>query len=189
MTLSLTTEFERVLQLLLDEIDDIEATGAQRSDESATALAKPTAKFFAWTRRFAEEIQLVKESQRRNEVARPLHFRLNETCSIEDLHKGETYQNLDFLFSRCPPLFHVTSYASSEPVQCLFDSAGKRVYPWRGQTDGEAIERAWALSNTLSCTTTQMAAGGRQDTIVDTYIDWNWLKRGAMANKRAVAKL
>jgi hypothetical protein len=41
-----------------------------------------------------------------------------------------------------------------------------------GRTDGEAIERNWAITNALSSSTREMSAGSRIDTLDD---HWGWL--------------
>jgi hypothetical protein len=47
---------------------------------------------------------------------------------------------------------------------------------WVGRTDGEAVERGWAMLNGLSHSTKEMGPGSRRDTIEDHMGDSNWKK-------------
>ncbi|SJL07092.1 uncharacterized protein ARMOST_10435 [Armillaria ostoyae] len=45
-----------------------------------------------------------------------------------------------------------------------------------GQTDGEAPERGWAVTNALANSTKEMGPGSRRDTLDDHFGDYNWRK-------------
>jgi len=50
--------------------------------------------------------------------------------------------------------------------------------PGAGHTDGESIERDWAMINPVSYSTHEMSPGHRQDTLNDHWGDCNWHKTG-----------
>ncbi|KAF7292546.1 CxC2 domain-containing protein [Mycena kentingensis (nom. inval.)] len=47
---------------------------------------------------------------------------------------------------------------------------------WSGQTDGEGIERVWAMSGGVAASTKLSGPGARADQLDDHWHHWNWLK-------------
>jgi hypothetical protein len=45
-----------------------------------------------------------------------------------------------------------------------------------GQTDGEGVERAWAMMGPVATSTKEMGPGHRRDTLDDHWGYWNWTK-------------
>jgi hypothetical protein len=58
-----------------------------------------------------------------------------------------------------------------------------------GRTDGEGIERNWAVTNLLSSSTREMGAGSRIDTLDDHFGSLNWLKTVSMCECVGIAEL
>ena len=48
--------------------------------------------------------------------------------------------------------------------------------PGSGRTDGEGIERDWAIMNAAANSTKEMSEGSRHDTLDDLWGDWNYRK-------------
>ncbi|KAK0477519.1 hypothetical protein EDD18DRAFT_1114666 [Armillaria luteobubalina] len=49
-----------------------------------------------------------------------------------------------------------------------------------GETDGEATERTWAISNPVASSMREMGLGSRQDTLDDHWSDHNWRKNAGL---------
>ena len=45
-----------------------------------------------------------------------------------------------------------------------------------GRTDGEGVERGWAVMNPVGTSTKEMGPGSRQDTLEDHWGNLNWMK-------------
>lgn len=69
------------------------------------------------------------------------------------------------------PKFHLVGHESAcHPPHSLSFKVGA------GQTDGEGIERNWAVINGVATSTREMGAGARHDTIDDHCGHANWRK-------------
>ncbi|KAK0499914.1 hypothetical protein EDD18DRAFT_1102134 [Armillaria luteobubalina] len=53
-----------------------------------------------------------------------------------------------------------------------------------GETDGEATEQTWAISNPVASSTREMGPGSRQDTLDDHWSDHNWQKNAGLRMDR-----
>ncbi|KAJ7073666.1 hypothetical protein C8F01DRAFT_1271401 [Mycena amicta] len=129
----------------------------------------------------------------RHGVVRPL--------GLGDLQKGERYANMDWIFmsawkqklraravnlSNKPaiptdlamyiiqyglPVWHAIAHEPScQSANSLTHAVGV------GRTDGEGIERTWAILNPISFSTKEMGEGNRHDTIDDKVDHINWEK-------------
>ncbi|KAJ7166438.1 hypothetical protein C8R43DRAFT_1122002 [Mycena crocata] len=193
MPLLLSPKFHDILRALLNEIDDLEKA-AQTTEQTEDGITDSTAgfhaatrKFFKHTRCFSEEIELVKEEERRRMVA--VRSLLNpadaEPLRFGDLQQGERYLHMDWIFAQAIspylPRWHISSHAPL--VQTSYDSAGQPRFLGVGLTDGEAVERAWAALNPLTSRAPQMGPGERQDTLDDSIECWNRGKKAAVSTK------
>lgn len=69
------------------------------------------------------------------------------------------------------PKFHLLAHESAcHPPHSL------NLKPGAGQTDGEGIERNWAMLNGVAASTREMGAGARHDTLDDHCGHSNWRK-------------
>lgn len=69
------------------------------------------------------------------------------------------------------PKFHLAAHKES----CVW-SFSYNYAPGVGRTDGEGVERNWAITNSLSGSTKKMGPGSRRDTLDDHFGDFNWRK-------------
>ncbi|KAH7867636.1 uncharacterized protein C8R40DRAFT_1064372, partial [Lentinula edodes] len=69
------------------------------------------------------------------------------------------------------PKFHLAAHKES----CIW-SFSYNYAPGVGRTDGEGVERNWAIANSLSGSTKKMGPGSQRDTLDDHFGDFNWRK-------------
>ncbi|KAJ7061129.1 hypothetical protein C8F01DRAFT_1083346 [Mycena amicta] len=75
------------------------------------------------------------------------------------------------------PVWHAAAHESScQAANSLSHAVGV------GRTDGEGIERTWAVLNPIAYSTKEMGEGNRQDTIEDKIDHINWEKNVRQAN-------
>ncbi|KAJ3865746.1 hypothetical protein EV359DRAFT_62896 [Lentinula novae-zelandiae] len=75
------------------------------------------------------------------------------------------------------PKFHLAAHKES----CVW-SFSYNYAPGVGRTDGEGVERNWAITNSLSGSTKKMGPGSRRDTLDDHFGDFNWRKMISLAS-------
>ncbi|THU91203.1 hypothetical protein K435DRAFT_801462 [Dendrothele bispora CBS 962.96] len=102
-------------------------------------------------------------------------------CSCTDLQAGERYANMDLTLcstlqhtdvDHVIPKFHLSAHQEG----CHLDF-NLNYTPRVGTTDGEGVERGWAVTNTLASSTKVMGPGSRHDVLDDHFGSSNWIKR------------
>lgn len=75
------------------------------------------------------------------------------------------------IFRYVIPKLHIHSHILSCQTTFSFN-----LTPGSGMTDGEGIERSWAMMGPVANSTKEMGPGSRQNTLEDHWGYWNWQK-------------
>ncbi|KAJ7841073.1 hypothetical protein B0H14DRAFT_3457691 [Mycena olivaceomarginata] len=110
---------------------------------------------------------------------------------VGDLQKGERFANMDYIFGsilrhKDPRIRKIISYDIVCQWWKYLMERMQKLPPlvrismimslFRGQTDGEGIERPWASIGAIASSTRVSGPGARHDALDDHWSFWNWLK-------------